>query len=172
MESKGVSITEVKAHSVSHYSSLQWCHNERDGVSNHKPRGCLLKRLFRRRSEQTLKLGVTGLCERNSPVTGEFPAQRVSNAENVSIWWPTWNLNNHATPHIARTFWLMSFRHIPIRNGRIDIYLTSTRWSSISGNWAIIVSILVSFYNALRIVWFCRILLMTDNNSTILGTGE
>ena len=23
----------------------------------------------------------------NSPVTGEFPAQRVSNAENVSIWW-------------------------------------------------------------------------------------
>ena len=30
---------------------------------------------------------VTGLCEGNSPVTGEFPAQRASNAENVSIWW-------------------------------------------------------------------------------------
>ena len=30
---------------------------------------------------------VTGLCEGNSPLTGEFPAQRVSNAENVSIWW-------------------------------------------------------------------------------------
>ena len=27
------------------------------------------------------------LCAGNSPVTGEFPAQRVSNAENVSIWW-------------------------------------------------------------------------------------
>ena len=26
-------------------------------------------------------------CEGNSPVTDEFPAQRVSNAENVSIWW-------------------------------------------------------------------------------------
>ena len=26
-------------------------------------------------------------CEGNSPVTGEFPAQRASNAENVSIWW-------------------------------------------------------------------------------------
>ena len=25
--------------------------------------------------------------EGNSPVTGEFPAQRASNAENVSIWW-------------------------------------------------------------------------------------
>ena len=23
----------------------------------------------------------------NSPVTGEFPAQRASNAENASIWW-------------------------------------------------------------------------------------
>ena len=33
------------------------------------------------------KLRVTGLCEGNSPVTGEFPAQRASNAENVSIWW-------------------------------------------------------------------------------------
>ena len=28
-----------------------------------------------------------GLCEGNSPVTGEFPSQKASNAENVSIWW-------------------------------------------------------------------------------------
>ena len=33
------------------------------------------------------KLRVTGLCEGNSPVTGEFPAQRASDAENVSIRW-------------------------------------------------------------------------------------
>ena len=26
-------------------------------------------------------------CVGNSPGTGEFPAQRASNAENVSIWW-------------------------------------------------------------------------------------
>ena len=26
-------------------------------------------------------------CVMNSPVTGEFPAQITSNAENVSIWW-------------------------------------------------------------------------------------
>ena len=39
------------------------------------------------RSKKTSKLRVTGLCEGNSPVTGEFPAQRASNAENVSIWW-------------------------------------------------------------------------------------
>ena len=38
-------------------------------------------------SKKTSKLRVTGLCEGNSPVTGEFPAQRASNAKNVSIWW-------------------------------------------------------------------------------------
>ena len=33
------------------------------------------------------KLRVTGLCAGNSPMTGEFPAQRASKSENVSIWW-------------------------------------------------------------------------------------
>ena len=41
----------------------------------------------RRRSTKTSKLGVTGLYAGNSPVTGEFPVQRASNAENASIWW-------------------------------------------------------------------------------------
>ena len=41
----------------------------------------------RRRPKKTSKLRVTGLCARNSPGTSKFPAQRVSNAENVSIWW-------------------------------------------------------------------------------------
>ena len=67
--------------------TLQWRHNGRNGVSNHQPRHCLLNRLFRRRSKKTSKLRVIGLCTRNTPVTGEFPAQRASNAENVSIWW-------------------------------------------------------------------------------------
>ena len=43
--------------------------------------------IFRRRSKKTSKLRVTGLCAGNSPVTGEFPAQMASNAENVSIRW-------------------------------------------------------------------------------------
>ena len=66
---------------------LQWRHNERDGVSNHQRLDCLLNRLFRCRSKKTSKLCITGLYEGNSPVTGEFPAQMASNAENVSIWW-------------------------------------------------------------------------------------
>ena len=67
--------------------ALQWRHNERDCVSNHQPRDCLLNRLFRRRSKKPWKLRVTGLCAGNSPVTRESPAQRSSNVENVSIWW-------------------------------------------------------------------------------------
>ena len=50
-------------------SSLQWRHNERDGVSSHQRLDGLLNHLFRRRSKKTSKLRVTGLCEWNSPVT-------------------------------------------------------------------------------------------------------
>ena len=62
-------------------------HNEHNGVSNHLPHNCLLNCLFRRRSKKTSKLRITGLCEGNSPVTSEFPAQKASNVENVSISW-------------------------------------------------------------------------------------
>ena len=61
-------------------------HNEHRGVSKHRHLHCLLNHLFRRRSKETSKLRVTGLCEGNSSVTGESPAQR-ADAENVSIWW-------------------------------------------------------------------------------------
>ena len=71
----------------SRQKSLRWRHNDHAGVSNHQPHGCLLNRLFRRKSKKTSKLRVTGLCAGNSPGTGEFPAQMASYAENVSIWW-------------------------------------------------------------------------------------
>ena len=69
---------------------------------------CLINRLFSRISKKTSNHRDTDLCEENppvtgryphkrqvmweripfnSPVTGEFPAQKASNAENVSIWW-------------------------------------------------------------------------------------
>ena len=47
-------------------STLQWRHNERDGVSNHQHHDCLLNGLFRRRSKKTSRLRVTGLCAGNS----------------------------------------------------------------------------------------------------------
>ena len=55
--------------------------------SNHQPHGCLLNRLFRRRSKKKSKLPVTGLCVGNSPGPVNSPHQRASYAENVSIWW-------------------------------------------------------------------------------------
>ena len=57
---------------------LQWRHN-------HQPHDCLLNLLFQAQIKKTSKLRVTGLCAGNSPVTGKFPAQRASNAENISI---------------------------------------------------------------------------------------
>ena len=59
--------------------ALQWRHNQCDCVSNHWRLDCLFNSLS--------KLHVTGLCVGNSPVTGEFPTQRASNAKNISIWW-------------------------------------------------------------------------------------
>ena len=53
--------------------SLLWRHNGHNSVSNHQPYDCLLRRLFRRRSKQTSKLRVTGLCAGNSPGPVNFP---------------------------------------------------------------------------------------------------
>ena len=68
-------------------TSLKWRLNGCDGVSIHLPHHYLLNRLFRHSSKKTSKFRIAGLCAGNSPVTGEFPAQKASNAENVSIWW-------------------------------------------------------------------------------------
>ena len=96
--------------------SSQWCHNEHDGVSNHQPHDCLLNCLFRCRSKKTSKLRATGLCKGNSPVTSEFPSQRASNAENVSIWWrhhvpQSFHMHCHwdnhiTTPEPVYQFWI------------------------------------------------------------------
>ena len=61
------SYTYVNMGSAKKQIALHWRHNNYDGVSNHQPTGCLLNRLFRRRSKKTSKLRVTGLCAGNSP---------------------------------------------------------------------------------------------------------
>ena len=83
--SRAYGTIQTQRQSVVH--SLRWCHNELDGISDHQPHDCLLNLLFRRRSKKTSKLCVTGFCVGNSPWTGELPAQKASNAENISIWW-------------------------------------------------------------------------------------
>ena len=61
----------------SRFCALQWRHNGRDGVSNHQPHDRLLNHLFKAQIKENIK----------ALVTGEFPTQKASNAENVSIWW-------------------------------------------------------------------------------------
>ena len=94
---------------------LQWRHNRSDGVSSHQPHDCLLSRLFRHRLKKTSKLRVTGLCEGNSPLTGEFPAQMTSNAENVSIW-RRHHAESHTRTRMNRCLHLNTLR--PRQNGR------------------------------------------------------
>ena len=58
--------------------------------------------VYTSRSRKTSKLRITGLCEGNSPVTGEFPAQMASNAENVfHLIMSSWKIN----VSISSTFW-------------------------------------------------------------------
>ena len=50
--------TALEAGKFSFTLPLQWRHNDRDGVSNHRRFDCLLNRLFRRRSKKTSQLRV------------------------------------------------------------------------------------------------------------------
>ena len=92
-----------------HADTLQWRHNDLAGVSNHQIHDCLLKPLFTCRSKKTSKLHVTGLCVGNSPLSGEFPAQRASNTENVAIWW-----RHHADQICIHCSLFIAFLQLPL----------------------------------------------------------
>ena len=92
--------------------ALHWCHNGRDGASNHQPHDCLFNCLFGCRSKKTSKLRVTGLCAGKSPVNGEFPAQMTSNAENVFNWW-------RHNDHFKTWYLVVSILGIPIYSDQL-----------------------------------------------------
>ena len=83
--------------------TLQWRHNEQENNPNHRRLECLHHRLFRRRSKKTSKLRVTGLCAAISPVTGEFPARRSSNAEIFPF--DDVNMNTRTRAKEAKPHW-------------------------------------------------------------------
>ena len=97
--------------------TLQWRQNEHNGISNHQSLlDCSLNHLFRCRSKKTSKLRVTGLCEGKSPVTGDFPAQRASSAENVPIWWRHHEI--FLPKHLFSTkltIWMMSLLQLSLK---------------------------------------------------------
>ena len=78
--------------------TLQWRYNERDGVSNHQRLHCLLNRLFMLRSKHQSSASLA-FVRGIPPVTGGFPSQRASDAENVSIGWRHYE---YVIVHIAR----------------------------------------------------------------------
>ena len=62
---------------------------------------------------------VTGLYAGNSPVTGEFFAQKSSNAENVSIWWKKTTKAPHHWPLGGGGGGIHRGRWIPRTNGQL-----------------------------------------------------
>ena len=77
----------------------------------HQPHEYSLNRLFRRRSKKTSQFRDTGLCVGNSPVTSEFPTQRTSYAENVSIWWRHHDLYHHGPGMVYLLTWRQIYLH-------------------------------------------------------------
>ena len=77
----------MKIHRPRNGATLWWRHNERDGVSIHQARDCLLNCLFKAQIKETSKPASLDFVRGIHRSTGEFPAQRASNAENVSILW-------------------------------------------------------------------------------------
>ena len=130
------------AENISHFNNcvaLWWRHNGRDGVSNHQPHDCLLNCLFRRRSNKTSKLRVTGLCVGNSQGTGEFLAQMASNAENVSISWrhhdmKAHDVNNNSTIQSFKMLFYLFISHHTIHATLMDIFW----WPFIQFKYAIL----------------------------------
>ena len=104
----GIAWTKTAQSHDPYGAALQWRDNGPGGVSNHKPHDCLLRRLFGRRWRKTSKLRVTSLWAGKSPVTGDFVAQRASNAENVSIWW-----RHHGTQIFPAQAWLLLWLLLP-----------------------------------------------------------
>ena len=102
--------------------TLQWRHNERDGISNHQPHDCLLNCLFKRR--ENIKAPVTGLCAGNSPA---------SNTENVSIWCLKWWRHHGSGEPIGRfpserSVMRDFFRIIHIIQNKLLNMHSSSRW--------------------------------------------
>ena len=152
---------------------LQWRHKGCDSVSNHQP----LNRLFRRRSKETSKLRVTGLCAGNSPVTGEFSAQMASCAENGSIWW-----RHHATllqPQFWNCDWLSIAIIIVIVIAVVMITVSILIWRQNSYNTLYILCLsfldnvrvwIVSWKSGYRMVDIALSMLVRNNTNDTLHT--
>ena len=96
-------------------SPLRWRHNDHDGGSNHQPHGCLLNRLFRRKSKITSKLRVTGLYVGNLPGPVNSPhkgpvTRKMFPFDDVIMY--------HKVKTVSRQSYLSNRNPIPGKDGR------------------------------------------------------
>ena len=109
------------------FQALNWRHNDHDGVSNHQPHGYLLNRLFRRRSKETSKLRVTGLCLGNSPGPVNSPHKGpVCFHLMTSSWYPSYTTSHYGIGWVSRC-WLLSKSWI------LPWYLP--KWTRVAWSW-------------------------------------
>ena len=71
-------------HDVWTHGPLEWCHNERNNIWNHRRLDYLLSRLFRRSSKKTSTLRVTGLCEMKFTIWWRLHATQATNCSHGS----------------------------------------------------------------------------------------
>ena len=99
--------------------TLQWCHNDHHGVSNHLHSTVCLNVYLNYHQRQT-KPVLLALCEWNPPVTGGFPSQMASNAENVPMEWRHHDMNVGACHKIWADY-ICCFFYIRSHSFRWDV---------------------------------------------------
>ena len=116
------------------------------------------------RSKKTSKLCVTGLCEGNSSVTGEFPTQMASNTETISIWWCQHQMDVLCSPtsyyfnqecwtavwwkHVLSPAWLLFHKYKPLY---LHSFIATHPTNSVQVNSAI------KFSENLHIAYSCSV---------------
>ena len=97
---------------------------------------------FGHRSKKTSKLRATGLCAGNSPLTGEFPARKASNAENASIW-----LRHHGLWPLVESGEMISSRPVKKVIGHVkkNCFISNVSYRSSVSNGVIWHFVIISF---------------------------
>ena len=125
--------------------SLQWRHNGRDGVLNQQPSLTIVYSNVYSGADQRKHQSSASLAFVNSLVTGEFPAQKASNAEDASIW-----LRYHG-------FELITCYH------KMQLKIEKNIVASALTHWGRVTHICVS-----KLTIICRCQVITWNNAGIM----
>ena len=119
-----------------------WRHNNHDCVSNHQPHGCLLNRLFRRRSKKTSKLRVTGLCVGNSPGPVNSPHKGPVTRKCFHLMTSSWKMLTRYRKHydnstlVTKTLGLTSKDIDPTLSLWVDIWYDGViKWKHFPCYW-------------------------------------